>query len=139
LLPGLTGSSPSGFTFQTGGLSSGGCNGSGGFFCFSSATAASSPALPANSSILISFSLTVSSGNFLAWANSDPHFKIDWLGSKNNYDLVSVGGTGVSVNPLCTGVCVTAVPAPIVGAGLPGLLVAAMGLIALARRRRHIA
>jgi hypothetical protein len=140
LLPGLTGTSP-GFTFMAGGLSSGGCDGSGGFFCFADIAPHPSTLLPAGSSILIPFSLTVSSGTFAAWANSDPHFKIDWLGTKNNYDLVSLGGTGVSVNPLCTAEpCVTAVPAPIVGVGLPGLVAALLSLIGLRtyRRRRVI-
>ena len=57
--------------------------------------------------------MSVTSGNFLAWAASDPHFKINWEGTKNNYDLLSVGGSGVGINPLCTVNCdptVTPIP-----------------------------
>jgi hypothetical protein len=129
LLPGLTGTSSFG-TFAMGGLNSSGCNGSGGFFCFNNASASSTPVLPAGSTIVIPFSLTLASGTFTAWANSNPDFKIDWLGTQNNYDLVSLGGTGVNVNMF-------SVPGPIVGAGLPGLIAACAGLLAFARRRRQ--
>jgi hypothetical protein len=42
---------------------------------------------------------------------------------------------GLSSGPFCTGAC--AVPGPIVGAGLPGLLSACIGLVLLAKRRRR--
>jgi hypothetical protein len=114
---------PAGFTFQDGGLNSSGCNSSGNFFCFNG-PAPSGPALAANSVLDFAFSVTLSSGNFLGW---DPHLKIDWVGTKNNYDLVSQG------------INITSVPGPIVGAGLPGLLSAMGALVMLARRRRRIA
>lgn len=51
--------------------------------------------------------------------------------------LISITATGAG-NALST-LSVSAVPGPMVGAGLPGLLVAAAGLLALARRRRKVA
>ena len=42
--------------------------------------------------------MNVASGNFLAWAANTPAFKIDWLGSQNNYDLVSQDFVG-SIGP----------------------------------------
>ena len=44
---------------------------------------------------------------------------------------------GASVNPQCTANCASAVPGPVVGAGLPGLITACLTLIGLARRRRN--
>jgi LPXTG-motif cell wall-anchored protein len=91
-----------GATFQSGGLNSGGCNGSGGFFCFGNTNVANTPALASGTVIDIDFSLNLASGNFLAW---DPSFKIDWNGSQNNYSLVSEtiplgpNGTPFSVPP----------------------------------------
>lgn len=81
-----------GFTFQLGGLNSTGCSGSGnGFFCFDN-TSATFPA-PLTDSLSLMFSVTSdTSGVWLDW---DPSFKIDWVGSKNNYDLVSLP---ISVN-----------------------------------------
>jgi hypothetical protein len=114
---------PAGFNFVAGGLNSGGCDGSGGFFCFTTPSLPpSSPALAANSTLDFLFSVTVSSGTLATWT---PDFKIDWVGSKNNYDLVSLP------------IAITPVPAPIVGAGMPGLVIACGGLLALARRRRQ--
>jgi hypothetical protein len=79
---------PGSFTAASGGLNSGGCDGSGGFFCFTGfeGSAKTGPALAANSTLSFVFDVTLSSGNFTTW---DPHLKIDWLGTKNNYDLVS--------------------------------------------------
>jgi hypothetical protein len=78
---------PSGFQFAAGGLNSSGCDGHGNFFCFSAITTPpTSPALAANSTLDFNFSLTLSSGSFTDYS---PDFKIDWIGSNNNYDLVA--------------------------------------------------
>ena len=119
-----------GFNFQNGGLNSSGCNGSGGFFCFNG-PAPSAPALAANSVLDLPFSVTLSSGNFLGW---DPHLKIDWVGTKNNYGLVSQ-----EINITSQEINITSVPGPVAGAGLPGLLGAMGALVILARRRRRLA
>jgi hypothetical protein len=115
--------SASGFTEQGGGLNANGCNGNGAFFCFSSALP-TGPALSANSTLSFAFNVTLSSGSFAGYV---PDFKIDWIGSKNNYDLVSDSLTPTFASP---------VPGPVVGAGLPGLLMAAGGLFGLWRRKR---
>jgi hypothetical protein len=76
----------SGFTFLTGGLNSTGCDGSGNFFCF--ANSGYDPGSPLPSSLSLTFSVT--SNTTGSFANYTPDFKIDWLGSQNNYDLVSL-------------------------------------------------
>lgn len=77
---------PSGFSNVSGGLNSGGCDGSGNFFCFSADTTPSGLPLTANSKLEFIFDVTLSSGSFTGY---DPDFKINWDGTKNNYDLVS--------------------------------------------------
>jgi len=135
LLSGLSGTSAFG-VFTPGGLNSGGCNGSGNFFCFDGPTPPG-PALPAESQLNILFNLSVTSGNFLTWLASDPHFKINWVGTENNYDLVSLGGTGIGVNPLCTnGPCEENPPG---GTPIPGavwLFGGGLGLVAMFSGRR---
>jgi hypothetical protein len=83
----VTAGPPTGFTYMPGGLNAGGCNGAGNFFCFSASTTPSGPALAANSILSFVFTETISSGSF---AGYDPDFKINWDGTKNNYDLVSL-------------------------------------------------
>lgn len=75
---------PSGFSVMAGGLSAGGCNGSGNFFCFSS----TSSSFPVSGSTL-SFNFSVTTAAAADLSSWDPDFKINWVGSANNYNLVS--------------------------------------------------
>jgi hypothetical protein len=76
----------SGFTFQTGGLSSTGCDGTGNFFCFKNTSAVFASPLPSSLSLVFN----VTSDTAGSWATyAGPDFKIDWVGSQNNYNLVS--------------------------------------------------
>ena len=77
--------SPSGFSFQFGGLNSSGCNSTGNFFCFKNAGVNFPNPLP--SSLALDFDVISDTAG--SWANYSGDFKIDWLGSANNYDLVS--------------------------------------------------
>jgi hypothetical protein len=115
----LSATAPPGFTEQSGGLNSGGCDGNGNFFCFKANTTPTGPALAANSTLTFSFDVTLSSGSF---AGYDPDFKINWDGTKNNYDLVSE-----ALAP-----SLTATPLP---ATLP-LFAGGLGLVGYLTRRR---
>jgi hypothetical protein len=121
----------SGFTFQTGGLNSSGCDGSGNFFCFANTSAVFASPLPSAGSLLFS----VTSDTVGSWANWTPDFKIDWTGSKNNYDLVS---KAIPLNN-CTGEgCPTptpfgSVPEPATWA----MMLVGFGGIGMALRRRR--
>ena len=109
----------SGFTFQTGGLNSTGCNGTGNFFCFANTGASFGSPLP--SALSLNFSVT--SNTVGSWANyGSPDFKIDWVGSQNNYDLVSLA---IPVN--------TGVPEPATWA----LMLLGFGGIGMAMRRSN--
>ena len=84
----VSASAPAGYTFQSGGLSAMGCNGNGNFFCFSAdTTPPSSPALASNSTLRFTFSETVAAASH--FNNYAPDFKINWVGNRNNYDLLS--------------------------------------------------
>jgi hypothetical protein len=78
-----------GFVLINGGLASTGCNTTGNFFCFDNTAIPPTPAtaFPADSTLSYTFDVTLSSGSFAGYV---PSFKIDWVGSQNNYDLVSL-------------------------------------------------
>lgn len=101
-----------GWTTQTGGLSASGCNGAGNFYCFSG-YAEAAPVMS------FTFSLTAGAGSMLNYA---PDFKIDWIGSQRNYDLVS--------QPL------PAVP-PVPEPGTYALMLAGLGVTGMMLRRRR--
>jgi hypothetical protein len=116
---------PTGFTEQSGGLNSGGCDGHGNFFCFAANTTPSGPALAADSTLSFVFDITLSSGSF---AGYEPDFKINWVGTKNNYDLVSK-----AIDPVAA---TTPLPAalPLFASGL-----GALGLFGWRRKRKGAA
>jgi hypothetical protein len=119
------------FTTQAGGLNSKGCDGSGGFFCFKGFEGTTGTTLAANTTLQFVFDITLSSGNF---PTSFEGFKIDWVGTKNNYDLVSLA---IDIN---TGSPPPPPPPPPVGVPEPstlallgGLLLALFGIRGLRR------
>jgi len=91
---------PSGWTFKFGGLNSSGCDGSGNFYCFDNTAIPPTPTTALAGPINFQFQVIAASGNWNNYPNEDPHFKIDWVGSKNNYDLVSLAiPVNTSTNP----------------------------------------
>jgi hypothetical protein len=84
----ITATPPGGFSLVSGGLNSNGCDMKGAFFCFSGPTP-SGPPLAANSTLTFDFSITASSAADFLPTNWDYHFKINWVGTQNNYNLLS--------------------------------------------------
>jgi len=117
---------PSGYTFVNGGLNSSGCDGSGNFFCFDNTAIPPIPttAFAANSSLTFVFDVTTATGAFAGYA---PDLKIDWVGSQNNYDLVS--------QPIAIETHTDPIPEPASLVMLGSMLLA--GSVAIRRRRNH--
>ena len=98
--------SPAGYTFALGGLNSSGCDGSGNFYCFDN-TAIPDTGGPFPGSLLsgpLSFDFNVTADTAGVWAGYTTALKIDWVGTQNNYDLVSlpIAVTPGSNCPDCT-------------------------------------
>lgn len=89
---------PPNFNFVLGGLNSAGCDGSGNFYCFDNTTIPPTPGGTLSGPIVISFNVTADTAG--VWATyQNPSFKIDWVGTQNNYDLVSLPINVTHVEP----------------------------------------
>lgn len=86
------GASLAGATTFLGGMGASGCSGNGNSqFCFDEVNTAVS-----GSTMSLNFTIDAPTASFAAYV---PHLKVNWLGSKNNYDLVSADMAVVSAVP----------------------------------------
>jgi len=116
---------PSGYNFVQGGLNSTGCNNTGNFFCFDNTAIPPTPSTLLSGQITFVFSATLNSGTWADYPATNPHLKIDWVGTQQNYSLVS---EAIPVNtdcPDCTPTPFIVTPEPVslalFGTGLLGL------------------
>jgi len=126
-----SGFSPATFSFVLGGLNSGGCaaNVNTNFYCFDNTAIPPTPTGSLSGPLIIVFDVTLNAGG--SWANYAPDFKIDWVGTRNNYDLVSKQITPDGTCPDCTPTQQNAAPEPL------SLAVMGVGLLGLAAARRR--
>lgn len=132
----VSATAPSGFTYMAGGLSAGGCDGSGNFFCFSNGSSITQSPLAANSALTFDFSVDATSLSSWGSSGNPSDFKIAWDGNKSNgygTDNFKSGYNLVSEN-----LAPTPAPAPEID---PASATAAMTLLAgglaLLRGRRR--
>jgi len=137
----VSATAPAGYTFMTGGLSSLGCDGSGGFFCFKENTLPTT-VLAANTTLDLSFDVNPTLGALDACLGTaggpdtctDADLKVAWYGTANSavgmfngYDHLSenVGITPSSSSSSSSSSGVPILPEPgtlfILGVGLAGL------------------
>jgi hypothetical protein len=129
---------PSNWVFKNGGLNSTGCNSTGNFFCFDNTAIDqnSNPqiiptALLGTTPIVIGFEATLLPGD--SWANYSTALKINWVGTQQNYSLVS---EDIPINTSCPDCVINpvivATPEPmsiaLLGLGL-------LGTVAFGRRK----
>jgi hypothetical protein len=137
-----------GFVTLSGGLNAKGCDGaSAAFFCFDNTLISEKadppgvPTVPFAPNSTLTFVFDITAGSQADFATYNPAFKINWVGSKNNYDLISltIGINGGTPGQQCaTPPCdVTVVPEPASLSLLaaPGAALFIGGLL-LHRRRR---
>ena len=132
-------SNPANWVFKNGGLNSTGCNSTGNFFCFDNTSIdqnSNPPIIPTTllgtTPIVIGFEATLLPGD--SWANYSTALKINWVGTQNNYSLVS---EDIPINTSCPDCVIN--PVVIVDASEPmTLAILGMGLLGMVvvRRRR---
>jgi hypothetical protein len=103
LIDGALTINPSNWVFKNGGLNSTGCNSTGNFFCFDNTAIDQNsnpqiiPTTPLGTTqIVIGFEATLLPGD--SWADYSTALKINWVGTANNYSLVS---EDIPVNMTC--------------------------------------
>ena len=121
-------SSPAGFTFNLGGLNSSGCNLTGNFYCFDNTAIPPTPGGLLSGTLSFNFNVTADTAG--VWSGYTTALKIDWVGTQNNYDLVSLP------IPVNTGTTPPPPPPSIPEPGSIAVLGAGMIALGLIKRRR---
>jgi hypothetical protein len=128
---------PAGYTYVVGGLDSGGCDGNGNFYCFDNTAIPPTPASAFAAGTHLEFIWDVLTSAVGSFANYTTAFKIDWVGTQNNYDLVSLP---IDISPLCVGCTPGPTGTPVNEPGTLALIgTAILGLVSLrlSKWRRH--
>lgn len=122
-----------GYSFNLEGLSSSGCHGGGNFFCFDNTAIPPIPTTDVTGKLVFVFSEQVASA--ADFNNYTPDLKIDWVGTANNYDLVS---KTITPDATCSDCTPTQQQVPVSEPGtlfLFGSGIAALAIFSLRRRQ----